>query len=121
MPLDENAPSANPRPAICSGARDSAPPSQLENFVGLSRGAAADELLGFKPNGFKPSGKSIDDVRNKWIAYMVKVKAPLQEKLVLFWHDHFATSATRSSSTRSSWRCRTARSGSTARATSRAS
>src|SRR5205085_839302 len=33
-------------------------------------------------------------VRDKWVGYMMKVKTPLEEKLVLFWHDHFATSAT---------------------------
>jgi hypothetical protein len=33
----------------------------------------------------------LDSIHDKWIKYMLKVKAPLQEKLVLFWHDHFAT------------------------------
>src|SRR6185295_14079081 len=31
-------------------------------------------------------------VHNKWVKYMIKTRTPLQEKLVLFWHDHFATS-----------------------------
>jgi uncharacterized protein (DUF1800 family) len=95
MPLDQNAPldEASAR-HLLRRTGFGAPPSLLEDYVGLTRGEAADQILAFKPNGFKPSGKSIDDVRNKWIAYMVKVKAPLQEKLVLFWHDHFATSAT---------------------------
>jgi uncharacterized protein (DUF1800 family) len=94
MPLDENAPlDESAARHLLRRSGFGAPPALLEDFVGLTRGAAADVLLRFKPNGFKPSGKSIDDVRNKWIAYMVKVKAPLQEKLVLFWHDHFATSA----------------------------
>src|SRR6185295_6874947 len=30
-------------------------------------------------------------LHDKWIKYLLKVKDPLQEKLVLFWHDHFAT------------------------------
>ena len=30
-------------------------------------------------------------MHNKWVKYMLKTKTPLQEKLVLFWHDHFAT------------------------------
>ncbi len=93
MPLDQNAPldEASAR-HLLRRTGFGAPPSLLEDYIGLTRGAAADQILAFKPNGFKPSGKSIEDVRNKWIAYMVKVKAPLQEKLVLFWHDHFATS-----------------------------
>ena len=56
-----------------------------------TRGEAADALLGFKPSGFKPGGRDLDGIHDKWIKYMLKVKAPLQEKLVLFWHDHFAT------------------------------
>jgi uncharacterized protein (DUF1800 family) len=48
-------------------------------------------LLSFKPAGFKAGGRDFDTIHEKWIKYMLKVKAPLQEKLVLFWHDHFAT------------------------------
>ena len=60
-------------------------------LAGSTRGAAADALLGFTPKGFKPAGPDIERARSKWIKYMVKALAPLQEKLVLFWHDHFAT------------------------------
>jgi uncharacterized protein (DUF1800 family) len=58
---------------------------------GITRGAAADELLKFKPQGFKPNGKSFEAIHDKWLKFMLKTKAALQEKLVLFWHDHFAT------------------------------
>jgi uncharacterized protein (DUF1800 family) len=61
----------------------------LKNYS--TRGKAADYVLNFKPAKFKPAGKDIDRVRNNWIKYMITAKAPLQEKLVLFWHDHFAT------------------------------
>jgi len=57
-----------------------------------TRGAAADILLDFDPTKFKPGGKYIEDRHNKWLKYMIKTKRQLQEKLVLFWHDHFATS-----------------------------
>src|SRR5688572_27254335 len=66
-------------------------PKELDDFLGLTRGAAADLLVGFRPKGFKPSGSTIDLARGKWIKTMVKTRVPLQEKLVLFWHDHFAT------------------------------
>jgi uncharacterized protein (DUF1800 family) len=56
-----------------------------------TRGKAADYVLNFKPARFKPGGNSIERVRSSWIKYMIRAKAPLQEKLVLFWHDHFAT------------------------------
>lgn len=58
----------------------------------LTRGQAADELLAFQGKAFKPSGRYIEDAHNKWVKYMIKTKFPLQQKLVLFWHDHFATS-----------------------------
>ena len=67
--------------------------SEAANFLAQhpTRGDAATALLSYKPNGFKPGGRSFDDIHDKWIKYMLKVKSPLQEKLVLFWHDHFAT------------------------------
>jgi uncharacterized protein (DUF1800 family) len=57
-----------------------------------TRGAAADHLLDFQPSRFKPGGRFIEDIHNRWVKYMVKSKHQLQEKLVLFWHDHFSTS-----------------------------
>jgi len=70
--------------------------ARTATFTGKTRGAAADLLLGFKPSKFKPLGKQIEDRHNSWIRYMVRTKNPLrevQEKLVVFWHDHFATSS----------------------------
>ncbi len=71
-----------------------AAPDAVQSILdrGLTRGEAADELLAFGGKAFKPSGKYIEDAHNKWVKFMVKTKFPLQEKLVLFWHDHFATS-----------------------------
>ena len=34
----------------------------------------------------------IDQLRGWWVHRMVKTRAPLREKLALFWHGHFATS-----------------------------
>ena len=67
--------------------------SQVAKWMagGVTRGEAADELLKFKPQGFKPQGKEARDQHDKWVKFMLKTKAALQEKLVLFWHDHFAT------------------------------
>ncbi len=59
---------------------------------GETRGQAADRLLGFKPSGFRPRNNSLYLVHNKWFKFMTRTKLELQEKLVLFWHDHFATS-----------------------------
>ncbi|HSQ00771.1 MAG TPA: DUF1800 domain-containing protein [Candidatus Dormibacteraeota bacterium] len=57
-----------------------------------TRGGAVDSLLDFKPSRFRPGGRYIEDVHNKWVKYMTKTRLQLQEKLVLFWHDHFAAS-----------------------------
>jgi uncharacterized protein (DUF1800 family) len=66
-------------------------PKDVVALTGLSRGAAADTVLAFTPKGFKPSGADIGRAQSKWIKYMVKSHAPLQEKLERYWHDHFAT------------------------------
>ncbi|MBI3785658.1 MAG: DUF1800 domain-containing protein [Deltaproteobacteria bacterium] len=74
-----------------------APAANVAAFTGLTRGAAADQLLNFTPAKFKPRGVArYDDSRaefrahNSWVKYMITTKLQLQEKLVLFWHDHFA-------------------------------
>ncbi len=66
---------------------------ELDNsgYIGSTRGAAADDLLDFKPKKFKPSGREFDRSHDKWIKFMTKTRHPIQSKLVLFWHDHFAT------------------------------
>jgi len=40
--------------------------------------------------GFAPN-TSINDARQRWLFRMVHSPAPLQEKMALFWHHHFAT------------------------------
>src|SRR5512135_3440311 len=57
-----------------------------------TRGRAADWLLHFNPSSYKPKvGTELQDTHNDWVKYMISAKYPLQEKLVLFWHDHFST------------------------------
>lgn len=70
-----------------------APANKVAPLVGLTRGEAADQILNFKVSKFRPGGTDSPGVHNRWIKYMVSSKHPIQEKLVLFWHDHFATSA----------------------------
>jgi uncharacterized protein (DUF1800 family) len=41
-------------------------------------------------NGFQPL-TNIDDARQRWLFRMVHSERPLQEKMALFWHNHFAT------------------------------
>jgi uncharacterized protein (DUF1800 family) len=50
------------------------------NYVGITtRGA------GFSPDTV------INDARQRWLFRMIHSRRPLQEKLALFWHNHFAT------------------------------
>jgi uncharacterized protein (DUF1800 family) len=77
-----------------------APRKEVKKLTGQTRGQAVDKLLKFKPKKFTPLGRfredevpGIDHCHDKWLAFMLGAKSPLQEKLVLFWHDHFATNA----------------------------
>jgi len=55
-------------------------------------GAAADLLVAYRPSAFTPTGSDRWLLHDNWIAYMIRSKAPLNEKLTLFLHDHFSTS-----------------------------
>jgi len=66
-------------------------PRDIATFTGTARGDAADKLLAFRPQGFRPSGRDFNAAHNKWIKSLIKPRSPLQAKLVLFWHDHFST------------------------------
>lgn len=67
-------------------------PKDLQGLTKVStRGEAADALLDFPGKPFKPGGKDFERLHNKWFKFILKGKAPLHSKLVLFWHDHFAT------------------------------
>jgi uncharacterized protein (DUF1800 family) len=71
-----------------------APPDDVARLTNTPRGNVVDdEILNFSPLGFRPNARAGEYVlsHNKWIKYMVQTRHPLQEKLVLFWHDHFAT------------------------------
>jgi len=73
-----------------------APPKELAKLLAAvggapTRGNVADALLAYKPKKYKPGGNDGFTAHNKWVKYMQKPKSPLQSKLVLFWHDHFAT------------------------------
>jgi uncharacterized protein (DUF1800 family) len=43
-----------------------------------------------RTGGFQPN-TILDDARQRWLFRMVHTPAPLQEKMALFWHHHFAT------------------------------
>lgn len=87
-----------------------ATPQELELFNGMRAADGMDRLLNFEDvpddvdarigqpgyvnvqvrGTFQPD-TNITDARQRWLFRMVHSQRPLQEKLTLFWHNHFAT------------------------------
>ena len=87
-----------------------ATPQELDEYASLSTGAAIERLVNYEtqpddvdarigtPNhvgitargAFAPN-TNITDARQRWLFRMVHSRRPLQEKMALFWHNHFAT------------------------------
>jgi hypothetical protein len=64
-------------------------PDDVDGFIGQPGYAAVTPSAGaMEP--FSPS-TSINDARQRWLFRMVHTRRPLQEKMALFWHQHFAT------------------------------
>jgi uncharacterized protein (DUF1800 family) len=53
-------------------------------------GQAAYVNVTTRNNAFAPA-TNIDDARQRWLFRLVHSRRPLQEKMALFWHNHFAT------------------------------
>jgi uncharacterized protein (DUF1800 family) len=87
-----------------------ATPAERESYDGVEYFAAVNQLLEFDPAtsdidskigtpgyvGITTRGQFapnyvINDSRQRWLFRMVHSPAPLQEKMALFWHQHFAT------------------------------
>jgi len=86
--------------------------ADLQSFAGFSPTALVDHLLdydrvpddvdgrigqaghltvaGVREVPFSPN-TTIGDARQRWLFRMVHTRRPLQEKMALFWHNHFAT------------------------------
>jgi len=76
----------------------------VDQLVSMSRADAVATLMDFSPNPTPqpPSGifdedgskwRQIADLKVWWMERMRLMPRPLQEKLTLFWHGHFATNA----------------------------
>ena len=88
--------------------------SDLQAVAGLSYSAAVDYFVDFDKQAddvdskiglpdyvsitsrgqFSPS-TTIDDARQRWLFRMVHTRRPLQEKMALFWHNHFGVGYTK--------------------------
>ncbi|HYT67347.1 MAG TPA: DUF1800 domain-containing protein [Vicinamibacterales bacterium] len=87
-----------------------ASPGEVEYYADLGYATALDRLINYesiydgvddvigKPGyvgmtvfgGFAPA-TNISHARQRWVFRMVHTERPLQEKMALFWHNHFAT------------------------------
>ena len=72
-----------------------AAPRELTRFIGLSRAEAVDLLLAAKPSAARGPGsttfgtEALERLQCWWLKRMLSPRYRLQEKMVLFWHDHF--------------------------------
>ncbi len=62
-------------------------PDDVDSFIGRPGYVG---VTGRSGSGFQPAN-NILDARQRWLFRMVHTKRPLQEKMALFWHNHFAT------------------------------
>jgi len=60
-------------------------PDDVDSKIGLPAYVSVTTRGEFSPN------TNIDDARQRWLFRMVHSQRPLQEKMALFWHNHFAT------------------------------
>ena len=87
-----------------------ATPQELDDYASMSTAAAIERLINYErepddvdarigtPNhvgittrGVFSPNTVITDARQRWLFRMVHTRRPLQEKMALFWHNHFAT------------------------------
>jgi uncharacterized protein (DUF1800 family) len=58
-------------------------PDDVDSKIGLPDYVSVTTRGQFSPN------TNIDDARQRWLFRMVHTRRPLQEKMALFWHNHF--------------------------------
>ncbi len=82
----------------------SATRTQIDSHLNKTREQLVDFVLDFTPNASLPAldfGTEIEEYRRHitlmdwWMNRMASAPAPLEERLTLFWHNHFATSFTK--------------------------
>jgi uncharacterized protein (DUF1800 family) len=77
-------------------------PEEIRSAAKAGRNPTIDNLINFEqtPNSFTPPADSVlqfqpmkfsEDLAAWWLGQMITASRPLQEKMTLFWHGHFAT------------------------------
>ncbi len=83
-----------------------ATPTELDQYVQLGYDGSVDQLLNYDQSAddypsFDISAetanrrRSVADLQLWWLNRILTTKRPLQEKMTLFWHGHFATAASK--------------------------
>ena len=81
-------------------------PDEINNYLSQGFEATVDQLINYEQipdpdvpaqpttanGGFDITLLGPDDIAAWWFDRMIKTKRPLQERMAIFWHDHFATS-----------------------------
>ncbi|MGE0884967.1 MAG: DUF1800 family protein [Blastocatellales bacterium] len=85
-------------------------PDEVENYLKTGFEATVDQLINYENVAENPAIPATpitrdgtfnirlltpEDTASWWIERMVRTRRPLQERMVLFWHDHFATSVSK--------------------------
>ena len=78
-------------------------PKRREKFMAM-RKASAEERRELQRQERQTEREHIMELRSWWLRRMAKGPRPLQEKMVLFWHGHFATSVEKVRDTYLMWR-----------------
>lgn len=66
---------------------------QLQNRIrNLPAAEAEEQKRIFNQQEQQTTQKQIEEAQHGWFRRMLQTRAPLREKMTLFWHDHFATS-----------------------------
>ncbi|MBI3117359.1 MAG: DUF1800 domain-containing protein [Candidatus Hydrogenedentes bacterium] len=69
------------------------PPQQLQSQRREYAGASEEERRKLRQQLQREERENIQQLKEWWLARMVHTPRPLEEKLTLFWHGHFATSS----------------------------
>ena len=87
-----------PAPRTWRATRDLSPLALVQTLLNYEQVAddvdaniGRPEFVGITTRGQFSPDTVINDARQRWLFRMVHSRRPLQEKMALFWHNHFAT------------------------------
>lgn len=69
--------------------------NQLVNYENVAESTNVPELPTTANGGFDVTILDVDNITAWWLSRMIYTNRPLQERMTIFWHDHFATSVSK--------------------------